>query len=71
VLPSVELAVEEGTAVPVIRQSRQVGVDARDEAACTIGGAAASGVRVWSWCFAAILFSDSPSSGCGEDGYIV
>ena len=39
-LPSVELAVEEGTAVPVIRQSRQVGVDARDEAACTIGGAA-------------------------------
>src|SRR5262245_4607391 len=39
-LPSVELAVEEGTAVSVIRQSRQVGVDARDEAACAIGGAA-------------------------------
>ena len=37
-LPSVELAVEEGTAVPVIRQSWQVGVDARDEAACAIGG---------------------------------
>src|SRR6516225_247074 len=28
VLPSVELAVEEGTALPVIRQSRQVGIDA-------------------------------------------
>src|SRR5215475_1813245 len=39
-LPPVELAVEEGTAVPVIRQSWQVGVDARDEAACTIGGPA-------------------------------
>src|SRR5215831_15652019 len=41
-LPSVELAVEEGTAVPVIRQSWQVGVDARDEAACAIGGLPAS-----------------------------
>src|SRR5262249_27101741 len=40
VLPSVELAVEKGTALPVIRQGRQVGVDARDEAACAIGGAA-------------------------------
>src|SRR5262249_15686518 len=39
VLPSVELAVEKGTALPVIRQGRQVGVDARDEAACAIGGA--------------------------------
>src|SRR5262249_27090567 len=37
-LPSVELAVEEGTAVPVIRPSLQVGVDARDEAGCAIGG---------------------------------
>src|SRR5215831_19852032 len=41
-LPSVELAVEEGTADPVIRQSWQVGVDARDEAACAIGGLPAS-----------------------------
>src|SRR5262249_56564923 len=40
VLPSIELAVEKGTALPVIRQGRQVGVDARDEAACAIRGAA-------------------------------
>src|SRR5262249_54934642 len=38
VLPSVELAVEKGTALPVIRQGRQVVVDARDEAACAVGG---------------------------------
>src|SRR5262245_65521973 len=55
-LPSVELAVEEGTAVPVIRQSWQVGVDARDEAVCAIGEPGASGVLAWSWCFGAILF---------------
>src|SRR5262249_6815343 len=39
VLPAIELAIEEGTALPVIRQGRQVGVDARDEAGCAIGGA--------------------------------
>ena len=35
-LPSVELAVKEGTALPVICQSRQVGIDAGYETGCAI-----------------------------------
>src|SRR5262249_8010980 len=36
VLPSVELAIEKGTALPVIRQGRQIGIDAGDESTCAI-----------------------------------
>src|SRR5262245_15470577 len=62
-LPSVELAVEEGTAVPVIRQSWQVGVDARDEAACTIGGPAGFRRPRLVLVFRRHLVSDSHSAG--------
>src|SRR6516165_12218998 len=36
VLPSVELAVEKGTALPVIPQSRQMGIDAGYESTCAV-----------------------------------
>src|SRR5215471_21781613 len=64
-LPSVELAVEEGTAVPVIRQGRQVGVDARDEAACAIGGAAGFRRPRLVLAFRRHLVPRQPSTGCG------
>src|SRR5262245_8106034 len=70
-LPSVELAVEEGTAVPVIRQSWQVGVDARDEAACAIGGPAGFRRPRLGLVFRRHLVYDSHSAGCGGNGYIM
>ena len=70
-LPSVELAVEEGTAVSVIRQSWQVGVDARDEAACAIGGPAGFRRPCLVLVFRCHLVSDSHSTGCGGNGYIM
>src|SRR5262244_3339594 len=64
VLPSVELAVEEGKAVPVIRQSRQVGVDARDESTCALVGAVGFRRPRLVLVFRRHLVPDSHSAGC-------
>src|SRR6516164_2102627 len=64
VLPSVELAVEEGTALPVIRQGRQVGIDARDESTCALVGAVGFRRPRLVLVFRRHLVPDSHSAGC-------
>jgi len=64
VLPSVELAVEEGTALPVIRQSRQVGIDAGYEAGCAIVRALGFRRPRLVSVFRRHLVPDSHSAGC-------
>ena len=64
VLPSVELAVEEGAALPVIRQGRQVGIDARDESTCTIVGRVGFRRPRLVLVFRRHLVPDSHSAGC-------
>ena len=65
-LPSVELAIEEGTALPVVRQSRQVGIDAGNEAGCTIRWMADSPRPGLALLFRCHSVSRQPSSGCGN-----
>src|SRR6516165_11165809 len=64
VLPSVELAVEEGTALPVIRQGRQVGIDPRDESTCALVGAVGFRRPRLVLVFRRHLVPDSHSAGC-------
>src|SRR6516225_8382024 len=62
--PSVELAVEEGAALPVIRQGRQVGIDARDESTCAIVGRVDFRRPRLVLVFRRHLVPDSHSAGC-------
>src|SRR5262249_5383662 len=71
VLPSVELAVKEGTALPVICQSRQVGIDAGYEAGCAIVRALDFRRPRLVLVFRRHLVPDSHSAGCEKDGYIM
>src|SRR5215813_513732 len=64
VLPSVELAVEKGTALPVIRQGRQVGIDAGYEAGCAIVRALDFRRPRLVLVFRRHLVPDSHSAGC-------